>query len=371
MKKWLGRDFLILVCAAAWLVSGGPVRADETFVELSLRDCIDRALEENLSFRSSRLGLRIDRLSIVQAESAFDPAFTLSVDRGHSETPTYFDYYGVSSIQSKQTRLNLTLNKNISTGAEWGMGLYNTLSESNIERAKNYTSYFGISVNQPLLKGFGRKVNESTIYLGRIQSERTKHDIENTAVDLVYRVEQAYWNLHYALESLQVKEIAVAQAESLLAYNRKGLDLGVLTRSDVLEAVLAQKTTIMQAEDSLRRLINMTSGNDWNVRIVTSDRPSITPVDVDLDEALDRAVKQRPDVQVALRDIEQYELQESVALNGLKPDLDLSARYNIIRGNLRERPERLGRPRPVQLERGALSPLSHQKQERGNLPGKA
>ena len=43
--------------------------AEEQSIELSLQDCIDRALKENLNLKSSYLGLRAEDFSIIQAES--------------------------------------------------------------------------------------------------------------------------------------------------------------------------------------------------------------------------------------------------------------------------------------------------------------
>ena len=313
--------------------------AEDLYIELSLKECIERVLVENLSFKSSYLGLRTDELSIIQAESRFDPALSLNMNRSHSETPTYFEYFDVKSIESKNTQLDFTLNQNISTGANWGIGFYNSLSESNIETEKNYTSNFGININQPLLKGFGKKINRSNIFLARLSKETTLYDLEDGATTLVFNVQRAYWNLVYARESLEVMEMSVAQADSLLNYNRKGLELGILTESDVLEAesmflsrkqdVLDQKSRIQADEDALRRLLNLTSGEDWRKRIVPADEPSVTDIETDTGTALAKAVQLRPDFKIALKQLEQYELNRTLAKNNMKPSLNLNARYNI------------------------------------------
>ena len=120
---------------------------------------------------------------------------------------------------------------NLSTGSNWGIGLYNTLSESNIETEKNYTSNLGVQFYQPLLKGFGKDLDRSNIYFARIMSESSMDNLEITAIDLVYNVQRAYWDLVYARETLEIREISLAQADSLLAYNEKGLSLGILTES--------------------------------------------------------------------------------------------------------------------------------------------
>lgn len=198
---------------------------------------------------------------------------------------------------------------------------------------------FGFSVTQPLLRGYGSKVTRSGIYIARLSQESSIHDVENQAVDLVFLVQQAYWNFVYAHQTLRVRELSVEQADTLLAYNRKGLELGTLTQSDVLEAesmllsrhqdVLDQKRIIRDAEDSLRRVINLTGEDDWRTGIVPLDEPSMRDIEVDTAGAMKKALALRPDYKIARKQIEYDEFNRDLARNGLKPSLDLSARYNV------------------------------------------
>ena len=109
----------------------------------------------------------------------------------------------------------------------WGVGFYNTLSESNIELEKNYSSNLAFQINQPLLKGFGKKVNRSGIYITELSGESTLHTVEDNATGILNQALNTYWNLVYARETLHVMELSRAQADSLLAYNRKRFELGI------------------------------------------------------------------------------------------------------------------------------------------------
>jgi len=323
---------LVVVC------SGGPATAEER-LELTLADCIDRALKNNLGFRSSYLGLKTANLSIIQAQAGFDPSVSFNVSRDESTRPTFYQYYGVKRIDSEYTQMSLRLNKSLEYGTRVGFGFSNYLSVSNIETEKNFTSSLGFSFEQPLWKGFGKKVNTSTIYRTRISKERTINHIELEATQLVYDVLNAYWNLDYEWETLGVRMLAIDQADSLLAYNIKGRELGVMTDSDVLEAesmliarqqeVLEQENRIRNAEDTLRRLINMTSEEDWALRLYPVDTPTVDPVDLDAGRILAGAFQNRPEFIVARRDIEEYELNLALSENNIAPGLDLSAGYNI------------------------------------------
>ena len=333
-KRALSIVMVLMFCAAA-----GKGYAAENVLRLSVDECIEQALTRNLNLESSRLGLRLNELSLIQERSAFDPSLNLSLDHGNSESPNYTKYIPVSTIESKSSRLNFTFGQNLSTGANWGFGLFNTLSESNVELEKNYTSYLGVSVDQPLLKGFGKRVTQSSIYITEIEGESTKLDIENNAVELLYQVLSAYWNLVSARESMYALELSLAQADSLLAYNQKGLQLGVLTESDVLEAksarlsrvqeILTQKNTIREAGDILKKLLNITADNDWSVEIIPTEKLEVEPIEIDAARALEEALERRPDYRKMLMAIKQDEILLGVAKNSTLPSLDLSASYRL------------------------------------------
>ena len=334
---------LMRCCACIFsvvLVAGAHIAtAQERVTELSLNDCIDHALRENLNLRQYELGLQYSDLNITQAETSFDPSLSLDVTRSKSASSNYTQYITVSSVEQEYTSMDLEFGQQLTTGANWGIGLYTTLSESNIETTKNYTSNLGFQITQPLLQGFGRDVNRANIYIARNASQQAAHNLEQQAINLVHEVDSAYWNLVYARLTLGVNELAIEQADSLLAYNTKGLELGVMTESDVLEArsalvtrqqeALDQQNLIRTYEDQLRRLLNITSEDEWDITIVPTDEPSMTPIDLDPASALELAFENRPDHKLMRRQIEQQEIGISVAKNSLKPSLDLTAQYRL------------------------------------------
>jgi len=330
--------FMVIVCCSVYL-PGKLCNARSDVLDLTLDNCIDRALRENLDLKSYYLGLESRRLSIIQAQSGFDPSLSLTMRRNESVSTTFFDYYKVHSIKSQSSIANFSIGQNIVTGADWGFGYYSTLSESNIETEKNYTSYLGFQLNQPLLRRFGTKVNRSPVYLAQLQSQSAIHDLEDRAVMLVYDVVREYWNLVYARETLMVREISLAHADSLLAYNEKGLELGIMTESDVLEAksarvmrqqeVMDQKNAIRESEDALRRILNMTSEEDWNLNLIPTDTPDMSHQDFDSEEALAKALSLRPDYKRAELAMKEYEMNAVLAKNALLPGLDLNANYRL------------------------------------------
>jgi outer membrane protein len=336
-SKLFPEAFIILI--AACLSPAYSCYAEQNEVEMTLGECIDRALSQNLDLKSAQFDMQSNHFSIIQAESKFDPALTLKLTRGQSSAPNFTSYIPVNKIDQKLTNINFSIGKNVFTGAQWGIGAYSALSESNVEREKNYSSYVGFNVNQPLLRGFGRKVNYSNIYLAKLSDNVSMHSVETSAISLLSNLERAYWNLVYSREVLSVRRMTLAQAESLLVYNQKGLELGILTESDVLEAksaffsrkqdVLEQQNSIRVAEDALKLILNFTNEDERNIRIIPSDKPPLPEVDLDPEAAIGLALLSRPDYLTVLNTVEQNRIQLNVAKNAILPDLDLNALYRL------------------------------------------
>lgn len=337
MTRPLTRLAITIFLGIGALCMSGVATAQEHTMNMSVQDCIDRALTQNLNLHAQKLGLDISNLTITQEKAAFDPTLSLSASRGESNSPNYTSYIPVSTIEQKSSNASLTLNQRLSTGTYWDMGFYNTLSESNIEDEKNYTSWLGFSVRQSLLKGFGREINRTGIYVAELESEAAVYDLEEQALELVGQAVTTYWNLVYARQTLHIYELSRAQADSLYAYNKKALELGVKTESDVLEArsallqrdqdILDQRAAIRDIEDQLKKILNI--AEEDNVRIVPLDELAQTDITVDVPRLFNEALEYRPDYKRALIRIEEQDQYITVAENNTRPDLNLNASYRL------------------------------------------
>lgn len=337
MTRPLVRLMITFVLGIGTLCMTGGAIAQERNMDMTVQDCIDRALTQNLNLHAQKLDLDISHLTITQEKAAFDPTLSMSVSRGESNSPNYIEYIPVSTIEQKSSNANLTLNQRLATGTYWDMGFYNTLSESNIEKNKNYTSWLGFSVRQSLLKGFGREIHRSGIYVAELESVAAVYDLEEQALDLVGQAVTTYWNLVYARQTLHIYELSRAQADSLYAYNKKAMELGVKTESDVLEArsallqrdqdILDQRAAIRDIEDRLKKILNI--AEEDNVRIVPLDDLAQSVITIDVPRLFNEALENRPDYKRALIRIEEQERYITVAENNTKPDLSLSATYRL------------------------------------------
>ena len=113
----------------------------------------------------------------------------------------------------------------------------------------------------------------------------------------------------------------------------------ILTNSDLLDArsamlsrkleILEQENTIRESEDLLKRYLNLTSKEHWNLRIIPTDTATMPRVDLDADEAFREALEYRPDWLSAQTALKEYEIQLTLAKNDTRPNLNFYTSYRL------------------------------------------
>ena len=173
----------------------------------------------------------------------------------------------------------------IPTGGSLSLSLQNYRSETNQSFQlinPRYGTTLAVNFTQPLLKDFGTKIARRQILAAENSLEIADVQLRNTMMDTIYLVQEAYWNLVYAVDSLQVKRQSLQLGRDLLAKNRKEVEFGQLAPIEILnaEATVAQREAdLIQAEalitrsrEVLKSILNLPADGD-------SRGPILEPVD--------------------------------------------------------------------------------------------
>ena len=149
-----------------------------------------------------------------------------------------------------------------------------------------------------------------------------------------HSVETAYWNLVYSVENLKTLQQALQSGRDLLAKTKKEVEVGQKAPIEVLDSeatVARREADILQAEamvkrsqDQLKTLLNQggdPSAKGQNLR--PADTPNFKPFTITLDEAFEKAMARRPDIEVAKSTIETKRINFRFAKNQILPQLDL------------------------------------------------
>ncbi len=313
-------------------------------IELSLKQTISLTLENVLDLDVAAYNLEESRFGITSARGAFDPV--LEVDLGASDTQNAT----ASRIQATESKVaygNAGFTGLLPYGTTYSFGWQNTRRDSSIPGFTTinptYSSNLSLSLTQPLLRNFGRDVSERFIVQARLGRDGNAYGFVIAVQTAIQTAEYAYWDLVYAVENLKAKQEALDRAKDLNRITKIKIDVGALAPIDVVqtEVTIAQREQdiiiaeglIGDAQDRLRRLLNVQSIPDWNRPIVPTDRLSresaSSAFNPDVNQGYETALKTRPEVKQALLTIESRKVTNAYSKNQLRPRLDLTGGYGL------------------------------------------
>jgi len=337
MNRKTGIIFALLLAVAFHPLFG----QEKKELSLTLEDSIVKALKNNLNVAVEVFNPELADASVARAKEIFLPQLDFGYGLEQTKQPSYWFIQGAQTISSRFNDYNLSLVQKIPTGGNFSLSLSSYKSDTN-QAFQLINPRFGSTVRfeftQPLLRNFGPKVNRREIIVARQNLEISEHQLKSVLMDTVFLVQEAYWNLAYAVENFKVKQQSLQLARDLLAKNKKEVEVGQLAPIEVLNAqteVAQREADILQAEGMIRRgedvfktILNLAAeGDAGSQKIALADKPELKPVKIALDEAVREAMEKRPDLKMSKTTISTKSLNFSVAKNQLLPGLDLKLGY--------------------------------------------
>jgi outer membrane protein TolC len=204
---------------------------------------------------------------------------------------------------------------------------------------QGFLSFAGISVTQPLLRGFGFNAAYADVRIARADRSISDWQFRQTAIDTVTNVIAAYSDLAFAQQQLRINQRSRALAAGLLDENERRYKVGSMSASDVTqarartatrdEAVLLAEQGVSDATNRLRQLIGET---DFPIDPSTFALELASPPDVIVEPAQDlkTALELRPDYQAAKLGLVKNVTREKSARNHLLPEVDFVGSYGYV-----------------------------------------
>ena len=186
----------------------------------------------------------------------------------------------------------------------------------------------------------GGHPERAQIRIRRKQAEASDSTLELKAIDVILRVEQAYWDLVAARQDEQVEADSVAWAQEQLARNQRMIDAGNLApvelaaskaelerRRDTWFTAIGRVTT---AENGLKLLLaGSRSAPLWEEEVLPSeDQRRDAPIVEDLPRAVAGAIGRRPEVRLVELNREGNEIQKALSSAQVRPQVNLVAAYS-------------------------------------------
>lgn len=314
-------------------------------VPLTLENAIRLALENNNSIAISRNDVEIAEFNLKRAEGVFDPEIFSEGFYERATIPTASAIGGAVNGAVTQTRF-------FGSGGVQGFvprfgGSYltrfdstrSTTSNTNTFLNPNYPALLTFQYTQPLLRNRSTDSNRRQIEIAKKNLSLTDSQFRAQAIDVISRVEQAYWNLAFSLRNLQVQIDAVKQAREQLASNERLVSRGVLAPIEVVAAaaqvtsleqlVFAAQENVSQNENLLKTLIAPERESAfWSQAITPVSAVSLEVPRIGLEVAMDEALKNRPEIAQLVTSSEINKIEREFYRNQAKPQIDLVGSYS-------------------------------------------
>ena len=325
--------------AAQSMEAQGPVR------RLSIDEAVALALEQNLDLQVDRLNPQVQDYAISVAKSNWTPNFQSTVTRRTADAQPQDIFSGTgSAITEGRT--------NTSTGVAqllpWG-GSYNAnWFGGRITTNNNYNpfptqlnSQFAANYSQPLLRNFKIDAPRQQYMVSKKNREISDVQLVQSVAQTGRSVRNAYWDLVFARNNLDVQRQSLTLASQSLRDNRSRVEIGTMAPIDIIEAqaevarreeaVILAEANISRAEDRLRALISNPSQPDfWTMRIEPTDVATFTPVNVDVESAVRTALDRRTDLAVSQKSIEANDISIRYFRNQSLPDVTANVNYSAL-----------------------------------------
>jgi len=331
---WAGLLLLIL------LPSLGPSqepKSDKTAKAVTLKECIAKALANNLDLSIEAFNPEIQEILISGSKEKYIPEFNLNYFKQDLNQPGTWGVEG-TSVASKYDYYSFGLNQKIVTGAMISLSFLN--SQTNTSRAltvinPSYYSKFQLNLTQPLLRGFGPKINRLDTLRAVNQRETSVAGLKSALLLTIYDVEDAYWNLYSAIENMKVQENSLEQSRAILKRNQEAVRIGTKSALDILtseaevagyeDSLVSARLMVDQSESRLKKILNLPSDSRVSVQsLIPADKPIIEKRDISYEEALRTALEERPEMAQSEKELEINAFDISYYRNQLLPQLDLT-----------------------------------------------
>lgn len=304
--------------------------------ELTLEACIARALAKNFDLEIGRYNPQIAADSITVAGAAYEPQITVTGSKSKDTTGSTSSTSS-SSFSNSDVRVGVT--QQLYTGTTLSASSKLDRSESSpavLALNPAYNADLTLSARQSLLSGFGTEANRATVHRAEIGLQRANLDFRAQALNVIQDTEVAYYNLAFAREQLNVRNLSLALAQRLFDEAKTRRDTGVATDLDVLSAEVgvanARRNVILAeqaAKDRQDDLLALIGQFELDTAVGTVRFPQVTGGAPMFASSLLMAKQNQPDYLSSQAAIEQFKLDLVVAKDAAKPDLSVGAALGL------------------------------------------
>jgi HAE1 family hydrophobic/amphiphilic exporter-1 len=312
---------------------------------LSLRDAIALALVNNKDIEVARDNVKIAEYDLLTVHGAYDPRFSAQTYFEKLKNPaTSFlsgaptvdtsDFTGTARVEGLAPKYGGAYHVDFSSVRQTSNSQFSTLNPQ-------YPSALTLSYTQPLLRGLRFDLPRRQIEVAKKNLSLTDAQFRQRAIEVITSVQRSYWDLVFALRSLQIQRDSLTDARAQLAHNRRMVAEGSLAPIDVVaaetqvanfeQAEFSALEDVNRAENNLKNLIaENQKAKLWNLSIIPTDEADLTLPQVSLTDAMTGAMQNRQELRQSDLAREINLLDQKLYRDQTKPEINLVGSYGMV-----------------------------------------
>jgi len=317
-------------------------RASGMYVEMSLQDAVRMALENNLQIEIEGYNEELNRQLKYGTKGYYDPLFNFAMGWNSSERPTTSILDAGEAVRttiSKRWNYNADVSQNIKGGGNVALQFNTTASSTNSAFSyinPSYNSSLSVNFTQPLWRGFRHTASDRQLKLYNLDTKINESQFKMTVADVINQVQSQYWELLYAIQNHETRRESLELALIQFNNNRKKVDIGVLAPIEITSSkaeaatrnqeLIASEVSITNAQNTLKGYLSPDSNSFiWGKTIIPTQNPEIRELDFTLEEAVEIALRKRPELEQIGYQVAQNEVDREYYRNQGKPDVSFTA----------------------------------------------
>lgn len=270
----------------------------------TLQECIDYAVENNISLRQSRNAHLSGLEDTYQAKAAMLPSLNASASQGVTNRP--FSESGNSTVV--------------------GSDVYST------SKATSWSGNYGIDAGMTLYSGGSLR---TALRQSRLQNSVDSLSVEESTNDVVISIVKAYMQCLYAREAVKVSESTAESSKAQLDRAVELKEAGELSKVDVaqlesqyagdLYQITSAKATLESYKLQLKQLLELGVSDGIELEEPTDDESGVLRLLPDKEVVYANALESMPEIKKAGLSVQAADLAIRQAMSAYSPTLTASA----------------------------------------------
>ena len=295
-----------------------PFTAQAETYHLTLEASVELAKEKSYTMQNLKENLKIAEYNLKSATASLKTHidFSLTMPEFNQTVRTWDDTTGVSfySVKRMDYGGTVTVNQPLITNGNiyWETSLNSYDDFYNLDRSATFNTR--LRLRQPIDALYGYNAIRSSLKSARLDYERTNKSLRREELNLVYRVSSSYYNLLSLQRSAEIAQLDYERQTEANEIAQNKYASGLIREVDALqmevdlaESLNSYEMALINQESAINSFKELL-GIELTDSVVLKDELKYTMVTIDVDKAVEYALKNRTELRERDIAIEQQQM---------------------------------------------------------------